>query len=221
MTWVAAAIGGAAVLGYMGSQQQAGAAENAANLQYQSTKDATQSQREMFDILNEQQKPYREAGYESLSQIKSMLPQFTKTFTAADLNANLAPNYEFMKQQGLGAVAQAGNVSSPGSNVDLARTKFAENYAQNAYQDALNNWRNQQSDIYNRLSNLAGIGQTGQAQTNTLGSNTTNACNAQYTNVGTGSYSFTLNASNTTSFAFLPFSILMPYILRAVAAETN
>lgn len=172
MTWVAAAIGGSALLGYMGSQSQAGAAQNAANLQYQATQNAAQQQREMFDILNEQQKPYREAGYGALNKIQGMLPQFTKTFTPADLTANLAPNYEFMKQQGLGAVSQAGNVSSPGSNVDLARMKFATGFAQNAYQDALNNWRNQQTDIYNRLSNLAGIGQTAQGQAQTLGSNT-------------------------------------------------
>jgi len=175
MSWVRVAIGGSALLGYMGSQNQAGAARDASQLQYQATQDAARQQREMFDILNEQQKPYREAGYESLGTIKSMLPQFTKTFTAADLNANLAPNYEFMKQQGLGATAQAMNVGSPGSNVDRARTMFAEKYAQNAYQDALSNWRNQQTDIYNRLSNLAGIGQTAQGQASTLGTNAANA----------------------------------------------
>lgn len=172
MSWVAVAIGGSALLGYMGSQNQASAAQNASQMQYQATQDAAKQQREMFDILNAQQQPYRQAGYESLSQIKSMLPQFTKTFTAADLNANLAPNYEFMKNQGLGATAQAMNVGSPGSNVDKARTIFAEKYAQNAYQDALSNFRNQQTDIYNRLSNLAGIGQTAQGSAQTLGQNT-------------------------------------------------
>ena len=163
------AIGGSALLGFLGSQQQAGAAESASQLQYQASQDAARQQREMFDILNAQQAPYREAGYGALTNIRQMLPQFTRTFTPADLQANLAPNYEFMKQQGLGAVSQAGNVSSPGSNVDLARTMFAEKFAQNAYQDALNNWRNQQTDIYNRLSNLAGIGQTSQGQAQNLG----------------------------------------------------
>ena len=172
------ALAGSAVLGYMGSQNQSNAAQNAANTQLQGTLAASQQQREMFDILNKQQAPYREAGYGALNQINTMLPQFTKTFTPQDLTANLAPNYEFMKQQGLGATAQGANVSSPGSNVDLAKTMFAENYAKGGYQDALTNWRNQQTDIFNRLSGIAGIGQTAQGQAQTLGSSTgTNLAN--------------------------------------------
>ena len=178
MTWVAVAVGGSALLGYMGSQNQAGAARDAANTQLQGTLEASRQQREMFDILNKQQAPYREAGYGALNQINTMLPQFTRTFTPEDLTANLAPNYEFMKQQGLGATAQGANVSSPGSNVDLAKTIFAEKFAQGGYQDALTNFRNQQTDIFNRLSGIAGIGQTAQTQSQNLGSATsTNLAN--------------------------------------------
>ena len=172
------ALAGSAVLGYLGSQNQADAAQSAAQTQLQGTQAASQQQREMFDILNKQQAPYREAGYGALNQINTMLPQFTKTFTPADLQANLAPNYEFMKNQGLGATAQQANVASPGSNVDLSKTMFAENYAKGAYQDALTNWRNQQTDIFNRLSGIAGIGQTAQGQAQNLGSATsTNLAN--------------------------------------------
>jgi hypothetical protein len=178
MSGVAVAIGGSALLGYVGSQNQAGAARDAANTQLQGTLEASRQQREMFDILNKQQAPYREAGYGALSKINTMLPQFTRTFTPQDLTANLAPNYEFMKQQGLGATAQGANVSSPGSNVDLAKTIFAEKFAQGGYQDALTNFRNQQTDIFNRLSGIAGIGQTAQGQAQALGSSTgTNLAN--------------------------------------------
>jgi hypothetical protein len=166
------AIAGSALLGYMGSQRQAGAAESAAAGQVQAANEATRLQREMFDIQNAQQAPYRQAGYGALTNIQQMLPQFTRTFTPADLQSNLAPNYEFIRQQGLGAVSQNMNVGSPGSNVDLARQKFATGLAQGAYQDALSNFRNQQTDIYNRLSNLAGIGQTAQGQAQALGQST-------------------------------------------------
>jgi hypothetical protein len=173
MTWIqAAVIGGSAVLGFMGASKQASAAENAANLQASAADKAAAQQMQMFTTLNEQQKPYREAGYGALNQINTMLPQFTKTFGPADLTANLAPNYEFMRQQGLGATAQGANVASPGSNVDLAKTMFAENYAKSGYQDALNNYRNQQTDIFNRLSGIAGIGQTAQGSAQTLGTQT-------------------------------------------------
>jgi hypothetical protein len=188
MTWISSAISylgptgvatlGAGALSFLGGSQQSSAARDAANTQLQGTLAAAQQQREMFDILNKQQEPYREAGYGALNKINTMLPQFTRTFTPQDLNANLAPNYEFMKQQGLGATAQNANVASPGSNVDLAKTIFAENYAKSGYQDALTNFRNQQTDIFNRLSGIAGIGQTAQGQAQALGSSTgTNLAN--------------------------------------------
>jgi len=171
------AIGGGALLGYMGSQGQASAAREGAQLQYAATQDAAARQREMFDILNAQQLPYRTAGGGALTSLQEMLPYFTekqapyRPFTAEDLKSNLAPNYEFMKQQGLGATAQAMNPGGGGSNIDLARTKFAEDYAGTAYQNALQNYMSQQqnifnqgqserANIYNKLSNLAGIGQT-------------------------------------------------------------
>ena len=177
MTWVALAIGGGAVLGYMGSRGQAEAAKEGAQLQYGATQDAAKQQREMFDILNAQQAPYRAAGGGALTSLQNMLPYFTekqapyRPFTAEDLKSNLAPNYEFMKQQGLGATAQAMNPGGGGSNIDLARIKFAEDYAGNAYQNALANYMSQEqnifnqgqserTNIYNKLSNLAGIGQT-------------------------------------------------------------
>jgi hypothetical protein len=189
MTFVAVAIGGSALLGYMGSRKQAKAAESASQLQYEATSDAAKQQREMFDILNKQQEPYREAGYGALTNINQMLPYFTqqqaayKPFTAEDLKTNLAPNYEFMKQQGLGATGQTMNVGGGGSNVNLAMTKFAQDYASNAYQNALNNYmqqqaqgfnqgQTQQTNIYNRLASLAGIGQTAQNQAQTLGTST-------------------------------------------------
>jgi hypothetical protein len=175
MTFVAVAIGGSALLGYMGSRKQAKAAESASQLQYEATSDAAKQQREMFDILNAQQAPYREAGYGALNQINTMLPQFTKEFTSADLIKNLDPSYQFMLQQGLGATGQAMNVGGGGSNVDLARQRFAQEYAKSGAQQAFTNYQNQQSNIYNRLASLAGIGQTAQSQTNTLGTNTANA----------------------------------------------
>jgi hypothetical protein len=169
------AIGGSALLGFLGSKKQAKAAESASQTQYQATQDAAKQQREMFDILNAQQAPYREAGYGALNQINTMLPSFTREFTSADLIKNLDPSYKFMLEQGLGATGQAMNVGGGGSNVDLARQRFAQEYAKTGAQQAFTNYQNQQSNIYNRLASLAGIGQTAQSQTNTLGSNTANA----------------------------------------------
>jgi hypothetical protein len=189
MTWVAVAIGGSAVLGYMGAKKQAGAAESASQLQYQATMEAAKQQREMFDILNAQQAPYRTAGGGALTKISEMMPQLTqmpegyKPFTAADLKTNLAPNYEFMLGQGLGATRQALNVGGGGSNVERGGVKFAQDYASNAYQNALDNYMRQEAqkfnqqqtglgNVYNRLAGIAGIGQTAVGQTANLGTGT-------------------------------------------------
>jgi len=161
------AIGGAAVAGLIGANKQASAASRAGDLQYQATQDAAAQQRAMFDIQNAQQAPYREAGYGALSQINTMLPQLNKMPTAADLRA--MPGFEFGLNQGVGATGQTMNVGGGGSNVDLARRKFAIDYATNV---GLPQYMTQQTNIYNRLASLAGIGQTAQGQTNTLAQNT-------------------------------------------------
>lgn len=99
----------------------------------------------------------------------------TRMFTAQDLETQLAPNYQFMLSQGLGAINQGANVGGGGSNITRGAIKFAQDYARNAYQDALNNYRLQQGDIYNRLAGIANTGQTAQqAAANTaaqMGSN--------------------------------------------------
>jgi hypothetical protein len=168
MTWVAVAIGGSALLGYAGARKQAGAAQDASQLQFQATQDAGRQQREMFDILNAQQAPYRQAGTESLTNIKEMLPYFTKQVTAQDLRS--MPGFEFGMEQGVGATRQGLNVGGGGSNITRGATKFAEDYATNV---GLPQYLNQRTGIYNTLAGIAGIGQTGQTQANQFGQNIT------------------------------------------------
>lgn len=113
--------------------------------------------------------PYMQAGAQGATTLASMIPQLTRSFTAADLQSNLAPNYQFMKEQGLGALAQGMNVGGGGSNMTRAATKFAEDYASNAYQNAFNNWQQQQNNIYNRLAGISNIGTTATGQSAALG----------------------------------------------------
>ena len=176
MTFLAAAIGagagflgvgtltgaaiGAGIGGMIGSGiNQANAAENAANLQYQGTQAGIQNQREMFNILNEQNKPYREAGYGALTRINEMLPTLTSPITAADIQ-NM-PGYQFAVQQGTGGAMQGMNVGGGGSNVQRAGQKFAIDYTMG---QALPQLMQQRRDIFNTLSGVANIGQGAQNQ---------------------------------------------------------
>lgn len=195
MSGVASAIAASAVLGYAGAKGQADASSYGARLQSDAAAAAAAQQQANLDRINAQQAPYRGAGYSALSQIAGMLPgqqqqydaqgnvigttqgtgYLTRQFGPEQLKSSLAPNYQFMLEQGLGAQNQAMNVGGGGSNINRAGTKFAEDYASNAYQQAFNNFQGQQTNIYNRLAGIAGIGQTGQSATNAAGIGATNA----------------------------------------------
>jgi len=155
MTWVTAAvIGGGALIGGYASmhagQQQADAANR-----------ATDQQAAMFNTINQQNAPYRQAGYNSLNTIGANQNYFNHAFNAQDLNANLAPNYQFMLDQGRGQTSNAANVTGGlvSGNALQGLDQFTQNYAQNAYQQAYNNYTNNQNNIYNRLASTAGLGQ--------------------------------------------------------------
>jgi hypothetical protein len=217
MPFVALAIGGSALLG-------ASASRSAANAQVGAANRATDLQREQFNLINEQQAPYRGYGYTALNEIGNLLggqtPMYdaqgkpvldangqpmmrqgsgylTRQFGAEDLKTSLAPNYEFMLKEGQRAARQRLNAGgSGGSDIDRGITRFAEDYAGNAYQKAFENFSNQRKDIYNTLAGIAGIGQAGQTATNTAASNYgTNAANLM-TGAGAASAAGTVGAAN-------------------------
>jgi len=109
----------------------------------------------------------------------------TKQFGPADLQAGLAPNYDFMLQQGQMANQRAANVAGGGlgGNALQGLQKYTQDYAGNAYQNAFQNYQNQRTGIYNTLAGIAGIGQSGQTAANTAATNMANAS----TNLGVGS----------------------------------
>jgi len=163
MTWVTAALivgGTSLVSGYMGAQ----GAKDAARTQLQGTREGAAIQKEMFDVLNEQQKPYREAGYGALTRLGEMLPGLTAPVSREEILG--LPGYQFAIDQGIGATRQNMNVGSPGSNVDRASQKFAMDYTLGT---AMPQVIAQRQNIYNTLAGIAGIGQTAQGQTSTLG----------------------------------------------------
>jgi len=182
MSWVAAAIIGGAAINYIGSQGQANAATSAANTQANAALAGQQQLQQNYQNLSPQFNPYLQTGAQGLSQLQAQLPSLTQSFGPAQLQSNLAPNYQFMLQQGLGAQNQALNASGGGSNIGIAGTKFAEDYASNAYQNAFNNYQTQQSNIYNKLANVAGIGQQSLANLSNLA--TGNATNISNLGVG-------------------------------------
>lgn len=156
------AIIGSALLGTYGASRQAKAATSAAQMQSDATNRAIELQEKQYADLA----PYRESGQIGLNKIQEMLPYFTKEVTAQDLR-NM-PGFEFGLNQGTGAAGQAMNVGGGGSNVDLARRKFAIDYATNV---GMPQYIAQRTGIYNTLANIAGIGQKSQEQATGIASN--------------------------------------------------
>ena len=157
MSFITAAsiVGGTTLLGsYLASNASKSAANTVAN----ATTAGQQQMQGNLQALSPNYTPYMNLGQTGVNQLNAQLPNLTQSFGPQQLQSNLAPNYQFMLNQGLGAQSQAMNVGGGGSNINTANTKFAEDYASNAYQNAFNNYQTQQSNIFNRLASVAGIG---------------------------------------------------------------
>ena len=156
----AIAVGGA---GLVGSMIQSDAARSAANTQADAQR---QAQAQILAAGREgaqQYDPYIKLGQTGTNALNANIPYLTSQFSNADLNSQLAPNYQFGLQQGQGTTNAAANASGGmmSGNALQGLNQFSQNYAQNAYQQAFNNYQAQQTNIYNRLAGISGIGLQG------------------------------------------------------------
>lgn len=163
----AAAIAGAAVVGAGASIYSAG---KGAKAQKQAAELSTQVQREQnaeaqreYNLSREDLAPFREAGYTALGQLGRGTVdggEFNRNFTMADFNKD--PGYEFRRaegQRGVEASAAArGGILSGGTLKALDR--YNQDYASQEYGTAYNRYNNDLTTRFNRLSSLAGTGQT-------------------------------------------------------------
>ena len=177
----------------IGGAMQSDAAQSAADTQAATASQQMALQKQIFDTQNKQLAPQRGLGYTAVNQIGSLLPGTSQTydaqgnpigtqtgqdylthqFNAQDLNANLAPNYQWQLGQGQQATNAQSNATGGlvGGNAQKALQDYTQNFAGNAYQNAFNNYSNQRSNIYNTLASIAGLGQSAQNATNTAASN--------------------------------------------------
>jgi len=110
---------------------------------------------------------------------------FTRQFNNQDLNANLAPGYDFRLQQGQKTNLMANNASGGaiGGNALKSLQDYSQNFASGEYGTAFNQFQAQRGNIYSNLQNIANMGLTA----------TTGQANAM---IGTGT-----NIANVTSAA--------------------
>jgi len=185
MSFVTAAIiGGGATLaaGYMGSQ----AAKSAASKQADAARYAAQLQQEQFNLTNEQQKPYREAGYSALSDIGAMKPYLTQQYTPEDFAQGIDPGYQFRLQQGQEATNRMANMGGGmlSGNALRGAQDYTQGLASQEYGNAFNRFQTQRSNIYNTLASISGLGQTSLGQTTAAGTQAAGNIGANIANAG-------------------------------------
>jgi len=203
MTWTTVALigaGGSIAGGLLG----ASGAQKAANTQAAATREAIAQQQRMFDIQNEQQRPYREAGYSALSDIASMKPYLTKQFGAEEFQAGIDPSYNFRLAQGnlatTNALNRAGGLVS--GNALQGLTDYGQGAASTEFQNAFNRFQTQRSNIYNTLAGIAGIGQTAQKQTSDLAQNVSGNIGQATIGIGNAMAGGQIGAANALSGGF-------------------
>ena len=161
-----------------GANKQAKAAKNAAAQQAAAAEKASKIQKDMFDQVRGDLNPYRTAGSDALAQLMGkMQPNgfFNQTYSGQDIYDD--PSYQFRVNQGNNAIQ--GSAAAQGGLLSGATLKALQNYGQESasqeYQNAYNRFNADQTNQYNRLSNLVGIGQNAAAQTGNAGTQTAQA----------------------------------------------
>ena len=172
MPWIvpAAIVGGSTLVGsYLGGQ----AAQRGAETQAAAMRESAALQKQMFDVQNAQQAPYREAGYSALNEISGMKPYLTQQFGPEQFQANLDPSYAFRLQQGNLATQNLANQSGGliGGNALQGLINYGQGAASQEYQNAFNRFQTGRNNIYNIQAGIAGLGQASLGNTNELSSN--------------------------------------------------
>jgi len=200
---VAAAVVGSAVVG-------AYAADKASDKQVDAANQARDAANNQNSQIRQDNAVWRQQGEGAVNRIGDLLGTSGNTgaadygslnhqFNAQDLKNGLAPNYDFMLQQGLGAAQNAGNASGFSGNTLKGINDYAQGYAGNAYQQAFNNFTAQQTNTYNRLSNLAGLGQTANQITAGAGTALTGQATNAMIGAGNASAAGTIGVGNAVS----------------------
>ncbi len=183
MSWIATAIIGGAVIGGVGSVV-------AGNEQAKGQEQAARTQQHMFDTITGQEQPFLNAGYGATGALSNLLGTgtgkrggidpatglpigyLTQTFNPTQAQMNNYPGYQFALKTGGQATR---NADTPGMGAlsgaalkDL--TNFNVGTANQYYGQYFNQFQQQQNNIFDRLSNIASMGQNAAGNLGSVGS---------------------------------------------------
>lgn len=168
--WGAAIAAGSAVVGAV-------SASNAADAQTDAANQANATSNAQYNQTRADMAPWRAAGETALGQLTDGTQpggDYMRDFTLADFTKD--PGYDFRMQEGQRAVdASAAARGGALSGAAIKGTeRYGQNFASGEYQNAYNRFNTDRTQRFNRLSSIAGIGQTATRDVANLG-----AANAQ------------------------------------------
>lgn len=159
MSGVATAIAGSAIIGGV---IQGGAARDAANTQAGAARDASALSDAQFQQQRADQEPWRAAGAKALTGLQDT--KFQDTFKMSDYQQD--PGFQFRMDEGnkaINAAASSRGMANSGATMK-ALTRYGQDYGSSEYSKAYDRFNNDRTTQFNRLSSLAGVGQTANAQ---------------------------------------------------------
>ena len=208
---VAAAMVGSAVIGAAGSAY-------AAHQQASGAKAAANTQQNMFNTVQANSQPYMQAGDNASTTLSQLMGlsgtpgsqvgntglnngYLTSAFNPTQQQLESYPGYQFQLQQGGQATR---NADTPGIGAlsgaalkDL--TSFNQGLAASNYSNYFNQDQTQKNNIYNRLSQIAGLGQSAAAGVGNSGTQLGQGIASSQMAGATASAAGTVGATNSVS----------------------
>lgn len=150
-----ASLAGPVIGGYFGAE----GAKDAARIQAGATEQGIGEQAREYNQSRADSAPYREAGVSAVARIRDLLGLGSGTASSEDI-MKLDPGYEFRLGEGMRGITnplRSSGMLKSGAALKAAM-RYGQNFATNAY-----------DSVFNRLSGLAGTGQTATNASGQLG----------------------------------------------------
>ncbi len=174
----AGAMAGSAVGGLLGGGDQKA---DTSGMQ-QAALDSNQLQQKIYEESVARSKPFYEAGVSGLGTLETLLGisgqpsaegygSLLQPFGMDQFQTD--PGYEFRLGEGEKALnrAMAAQGRSLSPDAVKALQTYGQNLASDEYQNAFNRYQSEQGNIYNKLANIAGFGESSAQQQANLGTN--------------------------------------------------
>ncbi len=159
-----------------GAQRHADIGREDANLILDFERQAAQQNTEYErGRADEELRPYRAAGLESLNQLRSLTASegaFAQPFTAENFK-QLDPGYDFRLAEAEKAISRSAFARGSGLSGEVLKelTRYSQDYGSSEFGKAFDRFQSANQQRYNQLMGLTGVGERATAQDITAGSN--------------------------------------------------